>query len=145
MTRSTVDEGSATVEFAMLSLLLLVPFTYVLLTVFQIQRAAYGVTEAAREGARAFVTAQSGDLAQPRLDAAVTVALHDQGLEPPGVQVRLGCSMRPCLTPGATVTVTVDDQVELPWIPTLLGRPVASVLVRAVQVQTVDVFRAARP
>ena len=139
------DEGSATVEFVLFSLLLLVPFTYVLLTVFQVQRAAYATTEAAREAGRAFVTAPSAAEAQRRVGEAVALALRDQGLPPTGLDVRISCSRQPCLTPGGTVTVTIQDQVALPWVPALLGRPAASVTVRAVHVQTVDAFRPARP
>jgi Flp pilus assembly protein TadG len=139
------DEGSAVVEFALFSMLLLVPLTYVLLTVFQLQRAAYGVTEAAREAARAFVTSPSGQEAQSRVDAAVSLALRDQGLPAGGLAVTVRCSAQPCLTPGATVTVHVEDEVALPWVPTLFGHPAASVLVQAEQVQTVDKYGAGRP
>ena len=145
MTGRPDDEGSATVEFALFSMLLLVPFTYVLLTVFAVQRAAYGVTEAAREAARAFVTSPSGGQAQQRMNAAVALALRDQGLPPQGLGITVTCSADPCLTPGATVTVRINDQVPLPWVPALLGRPAATVAVSAVEVQTVDVFRSARP
>ena len=140
-----LDEGSATVEFVLFSLLLLVPFTYVLLTVFQVQRAAYATTEAAREAGRAFVTAPSSGEARRRVDEAVVLALRDQGLPATGLGVRISCSRQPCLTPGGTVTVTIQDQVALPWVPALLGRPAASVTVRAVHVQAVDAFRAVRP
>jgi hypothetical protein len=139
------DRGSATVEFALFSLLLLVPFTYVLLTAFDIQRAAYAGAEAAREAGRAFVTASSSADADARVDAAVALALQDQGVAPDGVVVRVACSRRPCLTPGGTVTVTVEDDVALPWAPALLGRRAASVAVRAVHVQTVDAYRPVRP
>jgi hypothetical protein len=139
------DEGSATVEFVLFSLLLLVPFTYVLLTVFQVQRAAYATTEAAREAGRAFVTARSSGEAQRRVDEVVALALRDQGLVATGLDVRISCSRQPCLTPGGTVTVTIQDQVALPWVPALFGRPAASVTVRAVHVQAVDAFRPARP
>jgi Flp pilus assembly protein TadG len=143
--RPAPDEGSATVEFALFSLLLLVPFTYVLLTVFQIQRAAYGVTQAAREAARAFVTSPSGAQTQERMDAAVDLALRDQGVSAEGLAISVTCSADPCLTPGATITVTIVEQVALPWVPALLGRPTASVTVRAVHVQTVDRYRPERP
>ena len=139
------DTGSATVEFVLFSLLLLVPFTYVLLTVFEVQRAAYAVTEAARESGRAFATALSAADGEQRAQAALGLALHDQGLSSQGLDLRITCSAHPCLTPGATVTITVVEEVTLPWVPALLGRPAASVTVRAVHVETVDRFRPVRP
>lgn len=145
MTRSQADEGSASVEFVLFSLLLLVPLTYVLLTVFAVQRAAYGVTEAARESGRAFSTALSTTDAQHRVDVAVALALADQGMAAQHADLRISCSAHPCLTPGATITITITEQVPLPYVPSLLGRPAASVTVRAVHVQTVDLFRPVRP
>ena len=139
------ESGSATVEFALFSMLLLVPFTYVLLTVFQVQRAAYGTTEAAREAARAFVTSPTGSTAQSRMNTALALALADQGLDVVSANVTVQCSADPCLTPGATVTVSVRDEVALPWVPTMLGHRAASILVSAEHVQTVDAFRAVRP
>jgi len=139
------DRGSATVEFALFSMLLLVPITYVLITVFTVQRAAYATTEGAREAARAFVTAPTGGQARIRMNAALALALADQGLDMTSATVSVRCSADPCLTPGATVTVTVSDRVALPWVPVVLGRPSASILVSAEHVQTVDLFRAARP
>jgi hypothetical protein len=126
-------------------MLMLVPFTYVLLTVFQIQRAAYGITQAARDAGRAFATAASSVEGQRQADATVALAMRDQGIARGGVNVRVLCSARPCLTPGAAVTVTIEDRVALPWVPALLGRPAASITVRAVHVQTVDAFRPTRP
>ena len=139
------DRGSATVEFALFSLLLMVPLVYVLLTVFQIQRAAYGTAQAAREAARAFVTSTSGEQAHGRVQAAVALALGDQGLVARTARVVIVCSADPCLSPGATVTVSVVDEVPLPWVPTLLGRAAASIEVRATHRQTVDLYRPQRP
>jgi Flp pilus assembly protein TadG len=143
--RGGLQDGSATVEFVLFALLLLVPFTYVLLAVFEVQRAAYGTTQAAREAARAFVTSPTGSQARGRMQAAVALALADQGLDANAVTVTVRCSADPCLTPGATVTVLVDEVVALPWVPSLLGHLPASLQVRAAHVQTVDLYIAARP
>ncbi len=126
-------------------MLLLVPFVYVLLTVLQIQRAAYGATEAAQEAARAFVTSPTGALAQSRMQAAVALAFADQGVDRAAAEVTVRCSADPCLTPGATVTVFVGERVALPWVPTMLGHPAASIRVSATHAQMVDVYSAARP
>ena len=58
--RPTGDAGNALVEFTYLAVLLMVPLVYVLLAGFQVQRAAFGVTEAARQAGRAYARADSG-------------------------------------------------------------------------------------
>jgi len=139
------EEGSATVEFVLFAMLLLVPLTYVLLVAFDVQRAAYGTTQAAREAARAFVTSPSSVQSRERAQAAVMLALGDQGLDTHSAQVTIDCTANPCLTPGATVIVRVEDVVTLPWVPSVLGRPAATVLVRAAHAESVDVYSSARP
>ena len=51
------SDGTASVEFVWLTILLLVPFVYVLIAVFDTQRAAFGVSTASRAAARAFLQA----------------------------------------------------------------------------------------
>ncbi len=46
------DEGSAAVEFLMLTLLLLIPIVYLVLAVFTIQGASFAAAGAARDAAR---------------------------------------------------------------------------------------------
>ena len=74
-------EGTASVEFVWLTILLLVPFVYILIAVFDTQRASYGVSTASRAAARAFL--QSPDVAtgERRARIAANVALDDQDLD----------------------------------------------------------------
>ena len=53
------EQGSALVEFTWLAILLMVPLLYIVLTVFEVQRAAFGVSTAARAAGRAFTQAPS--------------------------------------------------------------------------------------
>lgn len=145
MTPAARDEGSAPIEFVFLAVLLLVPLVYVLLAAFEVQRAAYAASAAAREAGRGFVTSGSGGDAELRAQAAADVALRDHGLDAGSVRLTLACSARPCLTPGAAVTVRVEAAVPLPLVPALLGRPVASVAVHAEHREVVDVYAAGRP
>lgn len=139
MTRARRDErGSAIVEFHFLAILLLVPLVYVLLSVLDVQRASYGVTQAAREAGRIYVA--TGDEAAARL--AARVALADQGLDPGAADVRLRCSTAPCYQPGAEVTVTVGTTVALPFVPDVLAGAVnAQIPVDATHASVVDRFR----
>ena len=135
----TGDDGNALVEFSYLAVLLMVPMVYVLLTVFQVQRAAFGVTEAARQAGRAYVTAADEAQGRARARVAADLALQDQGLvlcpsclAPPAGQ----------LVPGGTVRVRVEHRVVLPLLGGLFrGAVPPSIPVRATHVEVVDRFR----
>ena len=135
------DDGNALVEFTYLAVLLMVPLVYVLTTVFLVQRAAFAVTEAARQAGRAYVQAETPDEGRAVAAAAADLAMVDQGLEatdPPAIEAGDG------LTPGATVRVTVVHEVTLPLIGGLFGEVQPHIPVRATHVQVVDRFREAR-
>ncbi len=139
------SDGSATVEFVLLGVALLLPLTYVLTTVLTLQRSAYGLTQAAREAARGYVTTPSGSDGAARATAAADLALRDQGIDPRQVRITFDCSASPCLSPSGRLTVRVDTVVPLPWVPELLGRPTAAVPVSAEHTEIVDPFAPVRP
>jgi Flp pilus assembly protein TadG len=135
------EDGNALVEFTYLALLLMIPLVYVLTTVFLVQRAAFAVTEAARQAGRAYVQAATPDEGFAVAAAAVDLAMGDQGLQsagPPAIEASDG------LAPGATVRVTVAHEVTLPLIGGLFGGVQPHIPVRATHVQVVDRFRQAR-
>ncbi len=122
------ETGSALIEVTWLSVLLLVPLLYVVVGVFEVQRAAFASTAAARAAGRAFVLAPDAAAAHQRARAAAEVALGDQGVA--GASVTFGC--RPaCLVPGSVVEVQVTHLVPLPFLPAALGRQAPSVRVHA--------------
>jgi Flp pilus assembly protein TadG len=132
------DEGNAIVEFVYLGVLLMVPLVYVLITVFQVQSAAFAVTEAARQAGRAYAQADSSAEAHAVATAAVDLALRDQGIESSG---GLDVLAPDGLAPGATVRVTVAHDVTLPLLGGLFGRVEPRIPVRATHVEVVDRFR----
>ena len=140
--RPTGDDGSAMVEFTYLAVLMMVPLVYVLLTVFQVQRAAFAVTEAARQAGRAYATADTVGAGLARAEAAAALALQDQGLEadgPPDVTSTAGVS------PDAEVTTTVLYRVSLPLFGGLFdGTVPPNIPVRATHVEYVDRFKSSR-
>ena len=118
--RAGGDDGNALVEFTYLAVLLMVPLVYVLITVFLVQRAAFGTTEAAREGARAYERAGGADLGEQRARDAITLALKDQGVvEAPAVG--FDCEGTPCAGPGGRVKITVTYWVKLPVLGAVFG------------------------
>ncbi|WP_225753962.1 pilus assembly protein [Actinotalea sp. Marseille-Q4924] len=111
------DRGSAVVEFLGVTVVLLVPLVYLVVVTAAVQAATFAVDGAAREAARAVVTADPDD-AGPRAAAAVAIALEDQGLDPALAAGALTVRCEPdCLSPGTTLTVEVALDVALPGVP----------------------------
>lgn len=127
------DEGSALIEVTWLAILLLVPLVYVLISVFDVQRGAFGVTAASRSAGRAFVLADSESAGRRDAKAAAELALQDQGMEPGRMDLDIGCSLGAghCLDPGSVITVVVRTQVVLPLVPSALGGGAPSFLVES--------------
>jgi hypothetical protein len=130
--RRRLETGTALVEVTWLSLLLLVPLVYLLIGVFDVQRASYGVSAAARAAARAYSLAPDEGSAAGRARAAAQVALRDQHLAG-ATQLRVRCRPTPgnCLSPGSFITVQVTRQVRLPLAPSALGGGTPSFRVQA--------------
>ena len=87
MRRPTGDAGNALVEFTYLAVLLMIPLVYVLLSAFQVQRAAFGVTEAARQAGRAYTTAIDPAAGRARTDEGATAPCPG----PPGATAPVAC------------------------------------------------------
>ncbi|HEX3708106.1 MAG TPA: hypothetical protein VHV76_15880 [Mycobacteriales bacterium] len=144
MRRRTVrgtDDGSAVVEFVFLAVLLLVPLLYVVITAVSVQRAAFGMTAAARDAGRAYATAGSDSLGEARAEAAVALALGDQGVRwsPQGRVVR--CN--PCgYAPGSTFTVSLAAEIPLPLVPSWLcqSRCIAAIGVAAHHTERISCY-----
>jgi Flp pilus assembly protein TadG len=144
--RLVADDGNAIVEFVYLAILLLVPLTYLLLTVFRVQAASYAVSGATREAGRVFVTTTSADDADARAATGASIVLADSGLELDETELRISCSAHPCLTPGGTVEVSIGYDVGLPFLPRFLdGALPASVHVQGRHLEVVDRYRSVSP
>jgi hypothetical protein len=107
------------VEFVWLAVLLMVPLVYVVLTAVSIQRAAFGVTAATRDGARAYATAGSDAEGERRAEQAMALAMHDQGVHWAATGRVVSCGS--CdYAPGSTFTVELSQRVALPLMPSWL-------------------------
>lgn len=117
------EEGSASLEFLTVGLILLVPLVYLVLAMASIQGAALAAEGAARQAARVFVQAPSEQDARLGAARAVEFALADHGLEPEVASIAVTCAPRAgsCLEPGGLVTVAVLVSVPLPLLPPALG------------------------
>ncbi|CAB4660736.1 unannotated protein [freshwater metagenome] len=134
------DAGTAVVEFIFIGVLLLVPILYATLMVMRIEAAAMASTHAVREGARAFMMAdtRTQGLQQARLASAA--AMSDQGFTLAAGALRIDCSSR-CLEPGTQLRVNLDWRVDLPWLPPPLAGRVEGFPISAEQSLTIDSYR----
>lgn len=146
------DDGNAVLEFVALSVVILVPFVYLLVSVFAVQRASFGVTQAAREAARVLATSDDLDSGLLRAQAAASLAMRDQGVSavpsvtyvPAGSHCSgAGSSSAASLAPGASFTVCVTERLALPYTDKgllHLGRR-AAISVTARSLVNVDAYR----
>ncbi len=117
------EEGSASIEFLTVGLLLLVPTVYLVLALASIQSAAFAVEGAARQASRVFVQAPTVAAAQAAAERAIAVTLADYGLQARDAEVTLACGPAPadCLARRGFVTVEVSIVAPLPIFPAVLG------------------------
>jgi hypothetical protein len=142
------DAGAASIEFVFLGVLIMVPLLYLVIAVFEVQRNALAVTQAAREAGRAFGTADTVAAGEERARYAMELALRDQGLDPSGAELRFGPVGAGCsgggaatLDPGADFEVCVVRVFRVPAVPTYFDGGNNSVTGR--YVVHIDDFRSA--
>lgn len=128
------DSGGAVVEFVALSVLLLIPLVYLVVTVSRIQAGILAAEAAAHDAARAVVVegvrsleqgrshAAAFDAGVARAEALVTVQLDNFGFERDDARVAVGCTAEPCLSLGSNITAAVEVDVALPGVPGFIGR-----------------------
>lgn len=114
------DEGSALVEFSVLSVILLVPIVIFVAVLAQAQAASFAAVAAAQQGSQVIASVPAEELNLASVEAAARLPASDQGLSTDEVEIRISCSDGTCQESGAVATVTAVTTVELPRIP-LLG------------------------
>ena len=115
------DDGSAIIEFIGLAVVILIPLTYLMITVFTVQRAVFAAGAAAREAGRAFALADTESDGETRARTAADLALQSHGLSGGDLVFHSrgsGCDspgVAPTLEPGAAYTVCLRLEVDLPY------------------------------
>jgi Flp pilus assembly protein TadG len=117
------ERGSALVELSWLGILLVVPVLWIVMSVFEVQRGAFGVAAAARAAARAYALAPDDATGTARAREAARVALADQGVDGVPPTVTVTCTPYPgdCHQGTSVITVSVHSRVVLPLMPSALG------------------------
>lgn len=118
------EDGSATLEFVLLALALLVPIVYLVIALGAVQAQALGVETAARHLARTIATAPDAGTARERAERALDGLVAEYGIDRDTVRVSTACGIgaTACPEAGAMLTVTVRAAVALPLVPGALAR-----------------------
>jgi len=117
------QRGSGLVEIVWMTILLILPLLWIVLSVFEVQRGSFGVSGAARAAARAYALAPDDVAGQRRATEVARQALADQGLDDVPVRVRVTCTPYPknCHSGTSVITVHIDSSVTLPLLPDVFG------------------------
>lgn len=120
--RARGEVGSAVVELVWVGILLLVPLLWIVLSVFEVQSGAYGVTSAARAAGRAYALAPDDVAGEEAARAAARQALADQGLpDDAPLEVTVTCTpYDDCHSGTSVITVRIETSVDL-LVPDVLG------------------------
>lgn len=123
MTSLRNDDGSATVEFIGLAVILLIPAVYLLISIAQLQAAGYAAVAAADQAAKTVGFSATPEAAEARAIETVHLTAESFHLNPSSTQTVIYCSSTDCTSPGTQVTVHVSIDVGLPLVPSFFGTP----------------------
>jgi len=115
------EDGSASVEFAVLAIPLFIPLFLYMNTFASMSDGQDALRTLAREAARGFVTSSNDQIAYGVAHQIVTqgaqVLGYEKALQNGDIQLHIGCSTRPCISPNASITVSITrSEIERPDI-----------------------------
>ncbi|WP_159449312.1 pilus assembly protein [Demequina sp. NBRC 110051] len=120
------DEGSALVEFLGVTVLVMIPLVYLIITLAHLQAGMYATEAAARTAARAAATSGVDALidgdgrdrawreASAHAEASVALVAEDFGVG--ALDLTLACEGE-CLSPGSAIVADVTGEIGLPGVP----------------------------
>ncbi len=141
--RSSSDRGSASIEFIVVGVAIILPLIYIAITVLTLSAAQFASNQAARESARAFVTSTSTSSGNQRATLAANLAFEDHGLVESEPQISITCDHISCLTPGGKVSVEITTWVPLPFVPRWGSSDLVTVPITSQATLLVDQYREA--
>ncbi|MEO7131554.1 MAG: pilus assembly protein [Dermatophilaceae bacterium] len=132
------EDGRAIIEFIALGVIMLIPLTYLVLTMARLQAGAFSASLAGREAGRAFVTASTDGQGHERAQAAARLAFEDFAFDD-GAGVTVDCDGSPCLRPDGRINTTASVSVPLPLIPDIFADHLpTSITLSSTHLQVVD-------
>ena len=120
--RARGERGSALVEFTWVGLILFIPITWIVITLFQVQQGAFALNGAARAAARAFALAPDDASGLARAQAVVDQTLLDQGGKDQVGTVTVSCVPFEdnCHAGTSMITIHIESGVALPFVPAVI-------------------------
>lgn len=115
------EQGSASLEFIVATVALLIPLVALSVTTSDIASATFAATTASRQGVRAFTRSESVAQGSGHISAIAQLVMEDHGLTGVDWTMEIDCSARSCRQRGSTVRVTVSIEVPLRFVPSLPG------------------------
>lgn len=119
------ERGSASLEFIVAAVALLVPLVALTVTTSDIASARFAATTASRQGVRAFTRAEDPTTGMNRIRAITELALSDHGIDDSAWRMTTTCSGRSCVQRGSLVTLDIAIDVPLRFLPVLPGIDIA--------------------
>ncbi len=105
------EDGSASVEFAVLAIPLFIPLFLYMNSFASMSDGQDALRTLAREAARGFVTSSNDEIAYGVAHQIVTqgaqVLGYEKALQNGEIQLHIECSTRPCISPNASITVSI--------------------------------------
>jgi len=105
------EGGSASVEFAVLAIPLFIPLFLYMNSFASMSDGQDSLRTLAREAARGFVTSSNDQIAYGVAHQIVTqgaqVLGYEKALQNGEIQLHIECSTRPCISPNASITVSI--------------------------------------
>lgn len=121
--RHSGDDGSASVEFITVGVVLLIPLVYLIVTLAGLQGAILAADGAAAQAAKLYARAGDDTRGRERAEDLLALTLVDFGIDRSQAALQIDCAPRtsPCGGRGGTVTATVRILVRLPLAPELVS------------------------
>lgn len=110
------QEGSASVEFALLAIPLFLPLYLFMNSFAATSDYQNALRTLARESVRAFVTSSSDEsafaVANDVIEKGAQVLGVQEEFEASEIAIQINCSKRPCISPDSKITITLAQQID---------------------------------
>ena len=108
--------GNSIVEFTGLSVVLLIPLVYLLLTCASMQSATFAADTLARQIARVYSVQELAEGREERIGHIIAEVERDYGVDVDPADISVACPAATCPVAGETVSVEVSLAVPIPGL-----------------------------